>query len=305
MKNKLIRGGLVLALALIGAGLAAAQSNLSSSLVYTWTANSATTTGQLGNYIILNGLVAPRPAIYTIDFTVSGTAPSACTFHAQGSSDDSNWYNVDGGSAISCTASGAEFISAAPVIYLRINLITYTAGDSTTVVTFHYVGAPSNGNATAGNLAGGALGSVPYQTALNLTGLLASPTTNGHTFFLSWKPLGSAIAPVATDGATYLASPPAIGGTAPAAGGFTKVNVSSAQSVVNCSTSGTVTYSQPEQGSSFKEVIAYAAACTGTAAYTFPTAFTVTPDVEGGSAAIESALSTSAVTLTGVATTGW
>lgn len=49
------------------------------------------------------------------------------------------------------------------------------------------------------NLGAGALGSIPYQTALDRTGFVPSPTTSGHTFMMGWQPLGSAIAPTAID----------------------------------------------------------------------------------------------------------
>jgi len=123
--------------------LAAPQTNVGSPLVFTWVTNSTTSTGQLQQYIILNGTTAPRPGNYTIDWTDAGTAPSACTFHAQGSSDNVNWYNLDGGTAVSCTASGNEFVVTSPVLYLRINLVAFTKGDATTVVAFHYVGGRS------------------------------------------------------------------------------------------------------------------------------------------------------------------
>lgn len=76
------------------------------------------------------------------------------------------------------------------------------------------------------NVAGGALGSVHYQSAANATAFLASPTTSGHTFFLGWTPSGSALAPIAIDLATYLASPPPIGGTSANSGNFTGLVVS-------------------------------------------------------------------------------
>src|SRR6185437_10542030 len=79
------------------------------------------------------------------------------------------------------------------------------------------IGGSAGSATTATNLAGGALGSAPYQSAANATSFITSPTTSGHTFFYGWQPSGSAIAPAAIDGATYLASPPAIGGTTPAA----------------------------------------------------------------------------------------
>jgi len=66
---------------------------------------------------------------------------------------------------------------------------------------------------TATNMAGGGVGSAPYQSTAATTALIASPTTSGHTFAYVWQPSGSAIAPAALDLATYLASPPAIGGT--------------------------------------------------------------------------------------------
>ena len=51
----------------------------------------------------------------------------------------------------------------------------------------------------ASNLAGGALGSVPAQSAPDTTGFVASPTTSGHTFLLGWQPSGAAVAPHAID----------------------------------------------------------------------------------------------------------
>jgi hypothetical protein len=58
----------------------------------------------------------------------------------------------------------------------------------------------------AAGLAGGAVGSAPYQSATNTTGFIASPTTSGHYFVYSWQPSGSAIDPVALDLATWYAT---------------------------------------------------------------------------------------------------
>lgn len=80
---------------------------------------------------------------------------------------------------------------------------------------------------TAAGITGGALGSALYQSAASTTAFIASPTTSGHTFVYAWTPSGSAIAPVALDLATYLASPAAIGGTTAAAGTFTTITNSS------------------------------------------------------------------------------
>lgn len=136
---------LLIALAVVCGFLptAAPQSNVASSLLFNWTTNSTTSTGQLGNYIILNGTTAPRPGNYAVTWTAAGTAASACTFHAQGSADNVTWVNLDGGTAVSCIASGNEFVVTSPVLYLRINLVAFTKGDATTVLTFHYVGGRS------------------------------------------------------------------------------------------------------------------------------------------------------------------
>jgi len=97
---------------------------------------------------------------------------------------------------------------------------------------------------------------------------------------------------------------PTFTGTVTVPGAFN----TAAQTVVSASTSGDVTFSQPQQGSSWKKVIAYCNAALGTASYTFPTAFTHTPQIvttDGPAAAVVTALSTSAVTITGATTTGF
>lgn len=129
--------------ALFGVPAAAPQTNVGSNLQFAWTTNATTAAGQLGNYIVFNGTTAPRPGNYAVSWTASGTAPSACTFHAQGSTDNVNWFPLDGGTAVTCTASGNEFVVTSPVLYLRINLVTFTTGDATTVLKFYYVGGRS------------------------------------------------------------------------------------------------------------------------------------------------------------------
>lgn len=77
---------------------------------------------------------------------------------------------------------------------------------------------------------------------------------------------------------------------------------------VNCSTSGTVQFAEPETGSADKRVKAYANACTGTASFTFPVAFANTPAIvttDELAAAVVTAKSTTAMTVTGTATTGF
>ncbi len=143
-RTSLILLGLVIAGILGLAVSALPQKVLTAQLQNTFTTvTNATTTGQLGQYVVLNGLTAPRPGTFTVDWTASGTALSTCTFNAQGSSDGINWYYVDSSSPVSCTASGNEFVVGKPVLYLRINIVAISGGDGTTSLVFHYVGGRS------------------------------------------------------------------------------------------------------------------------------------------------------------------
>lgn len=83
--------------------------------------------------------------------------------------------------------------------------------------------------------------------------------------------------------------------------------ITSAQTTVNGSTSGTAKFTEPFQGATYKRVLVYCAALLGTAAYTFPTAFTNTPVVittSGPAASVVTSLSSSGMTITGATTTG-
>src|SRR6202044_1058395 len=56
---------------------------------------------------------------------------------------------------------------------------------------------PGIWNGITPGLGGGALGSLPYQSAANTTAFITSPTTSGNVFVPAWQPSGSAVAPSA------------------------------------------------------------------------------------------------------------
>jgi len=86
------------------------------------------------------------------------------------------------------------------------------------------------------------------------------------------------------------------------------VDISTPQTVLEGSSSGTVTFSQPFNGPSFKKVLIYCSSFSGTALVNFPIPFIFTPVIvstSGPSASVVTSLSTTSATLTGSSTTGF
>lgn len=109
---------------------------------------------------------------------------------------------------------------------------------------------------------------------------------------------------VAPQAACYQNYPAAATQNVPILGPCTTSNL---QTTVNCSTSGTAIFAETAQNPNNKRVMVTMAACLGTASYTYPTAFLVTPSIFASNnvaATIVSADTTTAMTVTGTTTTG-
>jgi len=129
----------------------------------------------------------------------------------------------------------------------------------------------------------------------------ASNMTSGTQTMTLASSTGALLLGTATDDAVNLLQ---INGSAKA----TSFNSNATQTTVSASTSGTVIFSEPFAGSSYKKVVIYCNGATGTASYTFPTALTYTPTVvstSGLATSLVTSISTTAVTVTGAASTGF
>ena len=148
---------------------------------------------------------------------------------------------------------------------ITINSVSCTLGGSCTTST--------------GSLVGGALGSLPYQSAANTTAFIAGPTTNGHAFVPMWQPTGSLIAPTAVDLGTYL------GANITHGGGPITVTPSILGVVIDCPTCTTgpvATTVTVNGGSALGTLDINATAPVADAGF-----FALTPAISGGSMIIE------------------
>lgn len=80
---------------------------------------------------------------HVVNWVVSGTAPSACTFNIQTGATVAALANV--GQTITCTSTGGYALpSTAVPVFSAINLATFTPADTTTKVTFYETSLPFN-----------------------------------------------------------------------------------------------------------------------------------------------------------------
>jgi len=182
--------------------------------------NPMTTLGDM-EYAAASGVVSrfagPTGAPSTLYFlTDTTTAGSAAQAEAWTSSIPIT--ALPTGTSSSTVVKGGTITAAGPTGgATSIPILTYNAAGQLTTVT--------TATPTVSTVQGGTTGQMLYQSAANTTGFVSPASwTTGHTFIPAWVALGSALAPTALDLGTYLASPPAIGVTAPSTGSFTVLN---------------------------------------------------------------------------------
>lgn len=73
------------------------------------------------------------PVTSTVDWFITGTAPTVCTAEVDGSSNGTTWYPIATG--ITCTAAG-HIVVTGPVLQMRVNVLTYTGASATVTFAF-------------------------------------------------------------------------------------------------------------------------------------------------------------------------
>lgn len=145
----MFRKCLLTSLAFIALAFAACGQAIPYKAHYVWAAGAATAPGVIGTINkdqYLNFAADPDGlhTYHSIGFTVTGTAPSACTFRVEGSLDLQGWTGIDATAPAAdptpCTSTFMVHIPDKPVAGIRIVLVTYTPGDGTTKVVFSYGG---------------------------------------------------------------------------------------------------------------------------------------------------------------------
>lgn len=125
----------VLCLLLLLASLVGGPASAQNASEQAWPA--VTQAGPIGparNYRLYGSI----PTTYTIAWFNDRTAATVCTYQVEGSLDGIHYHPM--ANVLDCTTFDPKtsmfHILSKPVTFLRVNVLSYTAGDSTTAVTF-------------------------------------------------------------------------------------------------------------------------------------------------------------------------
>lgn len=78
--------------------------------------------------------VAQMPWVHTVQINVTG-GPATCTAKLQGSLDGVNFFDMN--TAQTCTSGALFAVANLPVLFIRINLTTFSGGSSPTMTAFY------------------------------------------------------------------------------------------------------------------------------------------------------------------------